>query len=108
MNFTHYYSPSCLHVYLNTHTSTYIDIDYVAVKAPMFSFARLRGADPTLGENNSNSDNNYDEINSYSRGIGLLLFATHILFTYILGLSAFACLSPFYHINRIIIIVTSY
>ena len=25
------------------------DIDYVAVKAPMFSFARLRGADPTLG-----------------------------------------------------------
>jgi len=26
-----------------------IDIDYVAVKAPMFSFARLRGADPTLG-----------------------------------------------------------
>src|SRR5437773_420008 len=26
-----------------------IDYDYVAVKAPMFSFARLRGADPTLG-----------------------------------------------------------
>ena len=26
-----------------------IDIDYVAVKAPMFSFTRLRGADPTLG-----------------------------------------------------------
>lgn len=25
------------------------DIDYVAVKAPMFSFTRLRGADPTLG-----------------------------------------------------------
>lgn len=25
------------------------DYDYVAVKAPMFSFARLRGADPTLG-----------------------------------------------------------
>ena len=27
-----------------------LDIDYVAVKAPMFSFTRLRGADPTLGE----------------------------------------------------------
>ncbi|CAM9239741.1 unnamed protein product [Pylaiella littoralis] len=26
-----------------------LDIDYVAVKAPMFSFTRLRGADPTLG-----------------------------------------------------------
>lgn len=26
-----------------------MDIDYVAVKAPMFSFTRLRGADPTLG-----------------------------------------------------------
>jgi carbamoyl-phosphate synthase/aspartate carbamoyltransferase len=26
-----------------------IDYDYVAVKAPMFSFTRLRGADPTLG-----------------------------------------------------------
>mmetsp|Transcript_21516 Transcript_21516/g.29267 ORF Transcript_21516/g.29267 Transcript_21516/m.29267 type:complete len:1145 (-) Transcript_21516:474-3908(-) len=25
------------------------DLDYVAVKAPMFSFTRLRGADPTLG-----------------------------------------------------------
>jgi carbamoyl-phosphate synthase large subunit len=26
-----------------------LDIDYVCVKAPIFSFARLRGADPTLG-----------------------------------------------------------
>ena len=26
-----------------------IDYDYVAVKAPQFSFTRLRGADPTLG-----------------------------------------------------------
>ncbi len=26
-----------------------VDYDYVAVKAPMFSFTRLRGADPTLG-----------------------------------------------------------
>lgn len=26
-----------------------IDYEYVAVKAPMFSFTRLRGADPTLG-----------------------------------------------------------
>ena len=26
------------------------DYDYVAVKAPMFSFTRLRGADPTLGK----------------------------------------------------------
>ena len=26
-----------------------MDLDYVAVKAPMFSFTRLRGADPTLG-----------------------------------------------------------
>jgi carbamoyl-phosphate synthase large subunit len=26
-----------------------VDYDYVAVKAPMFSFSRLRGADPTLG-----------------------------------------------------------
>ncbi|CAM9712708.1 unnamed protein product [Chrysoparadoxa australica] len=26
-----------------------LDIDYVAVKAPIFSFTRLRGADPTLG-----------------------------------------------------------
>lgn len=25
------------------------DYDYVAVKAPIFSFTRLRGADPTLG-----------------------------------------------------------
>jgi len=26
-----------------------LDLDYVCVKAPMFSFTRLRGADPTLG-----------------------------------------------------------
>ena len=26
-----------------------LDIDYVCVKAPIFSFTRLRGADPTLG-----------------------------------------------------------
>jgi carbamoyl-phosphate synthase large subunit len=26
-----------------------IDLDYVAVKAPMFSFSRLVGADPMLG-----------------------------------------------------------
>merc|ERR1712087_338326 len=26
-----------------------LEIDYVCVKAPMFSFTRLRGADPTLG-----------------------------------------------------------
>ncbi len=26
-----------------------VDYEYVAVKAPMFSFTRLRGADPTLG-----------------------------------------------------------
>merc|ERR1719331_2060990 len=26
-----------------------LDIDYVCVKAPMFSFTRLRGADPKLG-----------------------------------------------------------
>jgi carbamoyl-phosphate synthase large subunit len=26
-----------------------LDLDYVGVKAPMFSFARLQGADPTLG-----------------------------------------------------------
>lgn len=26
-----------------------VDLDYVAVKAPMFSFTRLQGADPTLG-----------------------------------------------------------
>lgn len=26
-----------------------MDVDYVGVKAPMFSFARLQGADPTLG-----------------------------------------------------------
>jgi len=26
-----------------------LDLDYVGVKAPMFSFTRLRGADPTLG-----------------------------------------------------------
>ena len=30
-------------------TRAYLDYDYVAVKAPMFSFTRLRGADPTLG-----------------------------------------------------------
>lgn len=33
---------------LVTNTSS-TDYDYVAVKAPMFSFTRLRGADPTLG-----------------------------------------------------------
>jgi carbamoyl-phosphate synthase/aspartate carbamoyltransferase len=26
-----------------------LDIDFVCVKAPIFSFTRLRGADPTLG-----------------------------------------------------------
>ena len=26
-----------------------LDLDYVGIKAPMFSFARLRGADPALG-----------------------------------------------------------
>lgn len=26
-----------------------LDYDYVSVKAPIFSFTRLRGADPTLG-----------------------------------------------------------
>lgn len=30
-------------------TISLYDYDYVAVKAPMFSFTRLRGADPTLG-----------------------------------------------------------
>ena len=30
------------------------DYDYVAVKAPMFSFTRLRGADPTLGKISTN------------------------------------------------------
>ena len=28
---------------------TFLDLDYVAVKAPEFSFTRLEGADPTLG-----------------------------------------------------------
>ena len=27
----------------------FLDYDFVAVKAPIFSFTRLRGADPTLG-----------------------------------------------------------
>jgi carbamoyl-phosphate synthase/aspartate carbamoyltransferase len=31
------------------YTISLYDYDYVAVKAPMFSFTRLRGADPTLG-----------------------------------------------------------
>ena len=31
------------------YTISLMDIDYVAVKAPMFSFTRLRGADPRLG-----------------------------------------------------------
>ena len=26
-----------------------VDLEYVGVKAPMFSFTRLRGADPVLG-----------------------------------------------------------
>lgn len=29
--------------------NSFPDYDYVAVKAPIFSFTRLRGADPTLG-----------------------------------------------------------
>ncbi len=29
--------------------SSYLELDYVGVKAPQFSFSRLRGADPTLG-----------------------------------------------------------
>lgn len=38
------------HIILYTmYVRVYIDVDYVAVKAPMFSFTRLRGADPTLG-----------------------------------------------------------
>lgn len=31
------------------YTISLLDLDYVAVKAPIFSFTRLRGADPTLG-----------------------------------------------------------
>ncbi|MBD3257347.1 carbamoyl-phosphate synthase (glutamine-hydrolyzing) large subunit [candidate division GN15 bacterium] len=30
-------------------TRTFLDLDYVGVKAPQFSFSRLAGADPTLG-----------------------------------------------------------
>lgn len=33
----------------NPYRISLLDIDYVCVKAPMFSFTRLRGADPTLG-----------------------------------------------------------
>ena len=36
------YTPKCV-FYVHP------DYDYVAVKAPIFSFTRLRGADPTLG-----------------------------------------------------------
>jgi carbamoyl-phosphate synthase/aspartate carbamoyltransferase len=32
-----------------SHPIALVDIDYCAVKAPMFSFTRLHGADPTLG-----------------------------------------------------------
>lgn len=38
-----------LGVPVKSYNISLIDIDYVAVKAPMFSFTRLRGADPTLG-----------------------------------------------------------
>ena len=36
-------------IFLKPYRISLLDIDYVCVKAPMFSFTRLRGADPTLG-----------------------------------------------------------
>jgi len=36
-------------VWFTPYNISLLDIDYVCVKAPMFSFTRLRGADPTLG-----------------------------------------------------------
>jgi len=48
-NFITLATKAMLGVPCKSYNISLIDIDYVAVKAPMFSFTRLRGADPTLG-----------------------------------------------------------
>jgi hypothetical protein len=48
-NFITLATKAMLGVPTKSYNISLIDIDYVAVKAPMFSFTRLRGADPTLG-----------------------------------------------------------
>ena len=50
MNFITLATKAMLGYHVKPYNISLYDIDYVAVKAPMFSFARLRGADPTLGE----------------------------------------------------------
>ena len=49
MNFITLATKAMLGYHVKPYNISLYDIDYVAVKAPMFSFARLRGADPTLG-----------------------------------------------------------
>ena len=49
MNFITLATKAMMGYHVKPYNISLYDIDYVAVKAPMFSFARLRGADPTLG-----------------------------------------------------------
>jgi len=49
VNFITLATRAMLGVEVKPHNISLLDIDYVGVKAPMFSFTRLRGADPTLG-----------------------------------------------------------
>ena len=55
----------------------YIDVDYVAVKAPMFSFTRLRGADPTLGVEMSSTG----EVRAYILAHTYMYIYTSIAYT---------------------------
>lgn len=57
---------------------SYLELDYVAVKAPMFSFTRLRGADPTLGVEMSSTG----EVACFGKNVhqAFLQVCFHILF----------------------------
>lgn len=49
INFVELATKTIMHVPLGKISSSAFELNYVGVKAPQFSFARLHGADPTLG-----------------------------------------------------------
>merc|ERR1711988_1006378 len=48
-NFISLATKAMLGIPVKPHNISLLDLDYVGIKAPQFSFTRLQGADPTLG-----------------------------------------------------------
>ena len=48
-NFISLATKAMLNIPVKPHNISLLDLDYVGIKAPQFSFTRLQGADPTLG-----------------------------------------------------------